>query len=241
MPVPVPLHLPATVQQHLFSSDELNARALAQDVAARLREGLRQRRRASLILPGGRTPMSFLEQLSSQKLEWSQVVASLSDDRQVPLDHADSNEAAIRRHLLQGAAASARLIALVDPASEPGAQLASAERALAAMPRPVDATVLGMGEDGHTASLFPGAAGTAEALDMRRPQYVALVAPADAPHRRISMTLRALLDSRAVLILIHGERKRVAIETAADGVPARHPIAALLRQAAVPVHVYYSQ
>jgi 6-phosphogluconolactonase len=237
----VALRLPATVQQHVFASAELAARALAQAVAAKLREGLQRRGRASLIVPGGRTPALFLDQLAIQDLAWPDVIVSPSDDRMVAADHADSNQGTIRRHLLKGAAASAQLVSLVDVALDSEQQLSAAERALASMPRPVDAAVLGMGEDGHTASLFPGAAGTADALDVGRPRLVARVNPAEAPHSRISLTLRALLDARAVMILIQGERKRVAIERAAASDPAQHPIAAFLRQATVPVHLYFSQ
>jgi 6-phosphogluconolactonase len=238
---PDPLLLPATVQQHLFATGAQTAQALAAAVAANLQDGVRRRRRAGLIVPGGRTPVAFLDQLAAQQIGWSGVTVSLSDDRLVPADHADSNEGVVRRHLLQKAAASASLIPLVSAASAPQVQLASAERALAAMPRPSDAAVLGMGEDGHTASLFPGAPGTAEALDLRRPERVALVSPAGAPHPRISLTLRALLDTRAVMILIQGEGKAAAIERAARSDPARHPIAAFLQQKSVPVHVYYNR
>jgi len=108
------------------------------------------------------------------------------------------------------------------------------------MPQPFDAVVLGMGEDGHTASLFPGAPGTAAALDVDRPERVAFVTPASAPHRRISLTLRALLDARAVMILIQGEGKRAAIEWAAQSEPATYPIAAFLKHGKVPVHLYFN-
>ncbi len=202
MSAPDPLLLPATVQQHLFATGAQTAQALAAAVAANLQDGVRRRRRAGLIVPGGRTPVAFLDQLAAQQIGWSGVTVSLSDDRLVPADHADSNEGVVRRHLLQKAAA---------------------------------------GEDGHTASLFPGAPGTAEALDLRRPERVALVSPAGAPHPRISLTLRALLDTRAVMILIQGEGKAAAIERAARSDPARHPIAAFLLQKSVPVHVYYNR
>jgi 6-phosphogluconolactonase len=235
------LRLPARVQQHVFGTAELSARALAQAVAANLRDGLQRRGRASLIVPGGRTPALFLEQLAAQDLAWPNVIVTPSDDRLVAADHADSNEGTIRRHLLQGAAASATLVSLVNVALDSEEQLSVAERALASMPWPVDAAVLGMGEDGHTASLFPGAAGTADALDVGRPRRVTRVSPASAPHPRISLTLRALLDARAVMILIQGGHKRAAIERAAGSEPAHHPIAAFLQQATVPVHLYYSQ
>jgi 6-phosphogluconolactonase len=237
---PAALRLPASVQQHLFASGELTARALANEVATALRDGLRQRGRASLIVPGGRTPALFLDQLALQELRWSDIVVSPSDDRRVPIEHADSNEATIRRHLLRGAASSAHLISLVKPALQPQQELAVAERSWAAMPKPVDVTVLGMGEDGHTASLFPNAIGTGDALDVTKPQSVARISPEGAPHARISLTLRALLDTRSVIILIDGERKRDAIERAAYSTRARHPIAAFLQQTAVPLHLYYN-
>jgi 6-phosphogluconolactonase len=234
------LRLPETVRQRVFATGTQTAAALAGAVAQSLKDGLQQRGLASLVVSGGRTPVPFLDQLSLQELDWSGVTVSLADDRWVPVNHADSNEGLVRRHLLQGPAATARLLPLVDLSAAPEMQLATAERALATAPRPFDVVVLGMGEDGHTASLFPGAPGTAAALDLRRPELVALVAPIKAPHRRVSLTLRALLDTRAVVILIQGEDKRAAIEQAGRSDPAHHPIAAFLRQREVPVHVYYN-
>jgi 6-phosphogluconolactonase len=240
VPVAESLRLPASVQQHLFASGAQTAAELAAAVAAKLQDGLRLRRRASLIVAGGRTPVAFLDQLAAQPLGWSEVSVSLSDDRLVPPNHPDSNEGLVRRHLLKNAAAAARLIPLISPNSGPGMQAQIAERALDAMARPFDAVVLGMGEDGHTASLFPGAPGTLEALDTNRPQQLARVTPEGAPHERVTLTLRALLDTRVVMILIEGESKRAAIERAADRDPALHPIAAFLQQRTVPVQVYFN-
>ena len=240
MPVAESLRLPASVQQRLFASGAQTAAALAAAVAAKLHDGLRQRRRASLIVPGGRTPIAFLEQLATQPLGWSYVSVSVSDERLVPADHADSNEGLVRRHLLQRAAAAARFVPLVTPNAARGMEPAIAERALDAMARPFDAVVVGMGEDGHTASLFPGVPGTLEALDTGRSQQLARVTPDGAPHARVTLTLRALLDTRVVMILIEGESKRAAIERAADLDPALHPIAAFLQQRTVPVQVYFN-
>ncbi len=240
MPVADSLRLPASVQQHLFATGAETARALAAAVATNLQDGLQRRGRASLIVPGGRTPIAFLDQLATQQLDWPEITVSLSDERLVPVEHADSNEGLVRRHLLRRAASAARFMALVSANSAPETQRATAERALGAMPRPFDTVVLGMGEDGHTASLFPGAPGTAEALDARRPEQVALITPAGVPHPRVSLTLRALLDARGVMILIEGESKRAAIEGATHSDPTLHPIAAFLQQRTVPVQLYYN-
>lgn len=240
MPAPAPLDLPEAVQQYRYADGAQRAQALAEAAAEALRDGLRRRGAASLIVSGGRTPIPFFEALSSMALDWSGVTVSLADDRWVPADHADSNERLVRAHLLRAAAAAARFVPLVDATQTPQQHLAAAERALAQLPRPCDALVLGMGDDGHTASLFPGAPGTAEAMDLRQPQRVAAVTPATAPHRRISLTLRALLDARLLLIHIAGEGKRAVIEHAARGTPAQYPIAAVLQQQAVPVRLYFS-
>lgn len=240
MTAPVPLQLPAQVRQHLYADAARCAQALAEAVAEALRESLRRRTAASLVVSGGRTPLPFFDALAQKELPWSKVVLSLADDRWVPADDPDSNECLVRRHLLQGPAAAARFVPLVDTAQPPEQHLAVAERQLAQLPRPCDIVVLGMGDDGHTASIFPGAPGSAEALDTSRPQRLALVTPATAPHRRISFTLRALLDSRQIVIHISGANKAAVIEAAARGTPQQHPIAAILRQDAVPVHLYYS-
>jgi 6-phosphogluconolactonase len=240
MATPAPLALPPAVEQHLHADAEQCARALAAAVAESLRAGLQRRSTAALLVSGGRTPLPFFEALASQELPWSKVLVSLADDRWVAADHADSNEQLVRQHLLRGPAAAARFVPLVDAAQAPEQHLAAAERALSQLPRPYDVVVLGMGDDGHTASIFPGAPGAAEALDTSRPQRLALVTPQTAPHRRITLTLRALLDSRLLLIHLCGSGKAAVIEAAARSTPAQHPIAAILQQQSVPVHLYYS-
>ena len=239
-PALAPLDLPANVEQRLYADAAGCARALAAAVADALREALRRRSTASLLVSGGRTPVPFFEALAQQELPWSKVVVSLVDDRWVPQDHADSNACLVREHLLHGPAAAARFVPLVDAGQAPEQHLAVAERNLSQLPRPYDVLVLGMGDDGHTASIFPGAPGAAEALDMGRPQRLVLVMPSTAPHRRISLTLRALLDSRLLLIHLTGPGKAAVIEAAAGSAPALHPIAAVLQQDAVPVQLYYS-
>ena len=236
---PAPLRLPSVVQQHRFTAAAQTAQALAIAVARNLKDGVQRRGRAGLIVAGGRTPIAFLDRLARQPLAWSDVSVSLTDERCVPADHPDRNEALVRRHLLQDSAASARFVPLLGPGAD-CEQLQLAQQALASLPWPSDVVVLGMGEDGHVASLFAGAEGSAPALDARSAERVALVAPSTAPHRRISLTLPALLDTRAVMILIQGERKRIAIERAAGADPLVHPIGAFLGQQSVPVHLYYS-
>ena len=126
-------------------------------VAELLRQGIAERNVASLAVSGGRSPIAFFDQLSRQILPWEKVSITLVDERWVPTSSEESNEHLVRQHLLRNAAASAQFVPLKTAATSPQLALAERETAINKMPWPLDAIVLGMGEDGHTASLFPGA------------------------------------------------------------------------------------
>jgi 6-phosphogluconolactonase len=228
-------------QQRSFAGlDALNS-ALAQDITQALRQGLDARRSASLAVPGGRTPVGLFELLSNAPLEWRRVRVTLTDERWVDPASADSNEQLVRAHLLKGAAAAAGLTGLKNSARDPESGAAASWSGLAALPRPFDFVLLGMGDDGHFASLFPHAPELAAALDPNgAPGCVPMRAPVP-PFERLSLNLSALLDARQIGLLIAGETKRVVLERArTDGSAADLPVRALLRQQRVPVTVFWS-
>jgi 6-phosphogluconolactonase len=214
---------------HRFNALETAAAALAAQVAAALREALLARGQASVVVPGGRTPSALFRALRRWEMDWSRVQVTLSDERWVPESHEASNAALVRRELLQERAAAAQLIPLYQGAPSAAAGAAQSWQALARLPRPFDAVILGMGEDGHFASLFPGAPALGPALDVQTPgACVATRAPV-APTDRVSMNLAALIDARRLFLLVSGEGKRVLIESAAHSPPeVSLPIAALL-------------
>ena len=114
---------------------------------------------------------------------------------------------------------------------------------MAALPRPFAVTVLGMGTDLHTASLFPDAEGLAAALDLGDPALVRAVRPkaAAGSAERVTLTLRALLDSRLIVLLVTGEAKRAALERARrPGPVVEAPVRGVLFQDRVPVHIYWA-
>lgn len=233
-----PLALPQHILQHPFADAAALAAVLAEGVAALLQAGLGQRGQASLVVSGGRSPEAFLRVLGAKALDWSRVFVTLADERWLPPGHADSNAGMVRRTLLQGPAAAARFVPLYGGEGTPEEGVEAARLRLSALPRPFDAVVLGMGEDGHTASLFPGAAGLAALFEADAPVLAAVHPPA-APHARITLTLPALLDARHVFLQIQGAAKEAVLErAAAGGDPLRFPIAAVLAQRRVPVHVY---
>lgn len=219
------------------------AKALAIWVADRLREGLAERGQALLLVSGGSTPVPFFEALSAQALGWANVIVTLTDERWLPPDHPGSNERLVREHLLRGAAAQARWVPLFNAAATPQAGVSQAERALAALPWPADVVVLGMGGDGHTASLFPHAPELSAALGESAARCVPVAAPAppNVPVPRISLTRRALLDARELVLHITGAAKLTLLDQARQAGPvAELPIRLALQQSQVPCHVFHA-
>jgi 6-phosphogluconolactonase len=174
-------------------------------------------------------------------LDWSRVSIALVDERWVEPTDAASNERFVREALLHDGARAAHFFALKNPAPSPDLGAAAAWNATANIPRPSDITVLGMGDDGHVASLFPTSPSLKRALDLQAPEgYVGMRSPS-APQERLSLNLRALLDSRRIIILILGEAKLRTYAAACGAGPVEEmPVRAVLRQQQVPVDVVWA-
>lgn len=229
------------VDERVFATPTQAAQALSDAVAAALAAALQMRGRASLVVSGGRSPIELFHRLQAAPLDWSQVWITLADERWVPSSDPDSNAALVSQHLLQGSAAVARFVPLWNAAPTPAHALTDRTAALAELPRPFDAVVLGMGEDGHTASLFPCAGGVEAALDPQGSALLAAINPPAAPHQRLSLTAAALLDSRHIHLPLVGATKRsVYAQALTDCDPLHLPVATVLCQSAVPVTVYLS-
>ncbi|MBV8658980.1 MAG: 6-phosphogluconolactonase [Burkholderiales bacterium] len=211
---------------------------LAREIARALEDAIAARGAASLAVSGGRTPVGMFEQLRQMQLPWNKVSITLADDRWLPLDHADSNERLVREHLLkyQVEAATFYSLTTADPTPELGQ--AAVDGRLRAMPQPFDVIVLGMGEDGHTASLFPCAKELAAATDLDDPAMVRAVNPTTAPYARISLTLRTLVQARTVLLHLAGGNKRTVYQQALAG--GTLPIARVLNGATGTRRVYWA-
>lgn len=222
-----------------FADADALATALAASVAGTLDGALRRTGRAGLVVSGGRTPEPLFARLGMRRLDWSGVWVTLADERWVPADDPASNEALVRTAFLTGPAADARFVPLHTGDAAPEAGEAACARRLAAMPQPFDLVLLGMGEDGHTASLFPGSPDLRRALDDPGP-CVAVRAPGPGP-ARMTLTLQTLLDTRRVAILATGEAKRAVLDAALGPGPVEEmPIRAVLRQDRVPVEIFWA-
>ncbi|EIC86029.1 6-phosphogluconolactonase [Serratia sp. M24T3] len=214
---------------------------LAGKLADALRQGIAERGQATLIVSGGRTPLELFRQLSRQELDWGRVTITLADERWVASDNGSSNEKMVRNSLLQSEVAKATFIALKNDALTALEGEARAEQALTALQLPADVTLLGMGVDGHIASLFPGSASLPRALDLQSTKRCIAITPITAPIERMTLTLPVLLDSRRIYLLLAGESKREAYERADKGTDQNEmPVRALLHQQQTPVEVYWT-
>ena len=177
--------------------------------------------------------------MSATPLDWSRVTVIPSDERWVPPEHADSNERLIRKRLLTNRATEGKILPLFRAATDASQAPLLIEKDLAGVVQPFSAVLLGMGEDGHFASLFPDFDGLQKALDLHDKTSSTMVQTAGSPHLRISLTLSALLNCSHTVLLIFGEAKREVFEAASTGGSA-YPIEALLREIRKPMTVIWA-
>lgn len=230
------LDLPSSVVVHSLPSAEQLARALADRVAGVLDYAVVNHGRASLVVSGGRSPIAFLEALSTRPLEWAKVQVSLADERWVDPADPDSNEGLLRRHLLQNAAADAQLIGLYQAAETLEQAAERANEKLGDLGWPIDVLVLGMGNDGHTASLFPNSPLLAKGLDENgTDRCLPMLAPV-SPEQRISMTYPLLASARVQCLAVQGSAKLETLRQAMRLEPSQMPIRAFLHS---PLEIYW--
>ncbi|MGF1551903.1 MAG: 6-phosphogluconolactonase [Paracoccaceae bacterium] len=223
------------MRTEVHARDDLGA-ALARRVAGDLAEAIEARGRASLAVPGGGTPAPFLRALGEAGLDWARVAVTLTDERWVAPDHPRSNQRQLAETLFAGRASAAVFVPLYAGTVEPEGAIAGIAAALAPL-LPLDAAVLGMGADRHTASLFPGSPELDAALDPEATPAMAVTAPGQ-PERRITLTAPVLAGARRVYLLVQGADKRAALDGALGLDPRRAPIRAVLDRAAGPIVFY---
>jgi 6-phosphogluconolactonase len=214
---------------------------LAAGIAADLAAAIEARGMASLVVSGGRSPVKLFERLRTLTIDWSRVYVALADERWVDPSDPASNERLVRDALLKDAAAAARFTGLKNGCATPELGAGLAWSTFNGVPRPFDVLVLGMGDDGHTASLFPDSPTLQRGLDEAAAAGCIGMRSPIAPEARLSLNLPALLDSRRIVILITGESKwRTYIAAAQAGAVERMPVRAVLRQRRTPVEVIWS-
>lgn len=208
------------------------ADAAAKAITVALNEAIQIRGRALFIATGGRTPGAVYDRLEAAPLEWSKVVVSLTDERWVGSGDPESNEGLIRDRLLQGPAAAARFLSLKGDAPTPEIAASEASARLALLD-PADALLLGMGEDGHIASLFPHNPALKLGLDPGAPPCIAVPRGErhPPPQARLSLSARWLSTAQCTILLIMGAEKLAVVEQALAGSDTHEfPVRAILQQ-----------
>ena len=214
---------------------------LGKHITEQLTDGIKAKGAASLAVSGGSTPVELFEHLSTLDLGWDKVFITLVDERWVEPRDNDSNEHLVRTHLLKDRATAATFVGMKNDAATAGAGEQECANGLTNVPRPFDLLILGMGNDGHTASLFPGAEKLAAATDMESGRTCMGIAPLTAPHERMTLTLPTILDSREIILHITGEQKKEVLGKAMqEGVVEEMPIRFVLRQETTQVTVYWA-
>ena len=214
-----------------YPDRDMLALSLADRLASQLAQHLRSNEQGSLCVPGGTSPVQVFDTLSGSDIDWDRVTVFLGDERWVDGDHKRSNSRLLRRHLLKDRAAAAQYIDLYT--GDPRPEDATEALAEALKPHlPITAVLLGMGNDMHTASLFPGADHLAEALSPGAPPVMAVRAEG-AAEPRITLTRPVLSNAIHIHLLIMGPEKREALERAQKMDPIEAPIRAFLGEATV--------
>ncbi|MBV7409962.1 6-phosphogluconolactonase [Maritimibacter sp. DP1N21-5] len=215
-----------------YPDREMMMMGIADRIASDLRQALQNDDRASIAVPGGTTPGPIFDTLSGVDLHWDRIDVLLTDERWVPEDSPRSNTRLLRDRFFVDKASDARLVPLYGGTETPEDSLAQLSEAVEAV-LPLSVVLLGMGEDMHTASLFPGADKLDEALDPHAPALLPMRAPG-APEARITLTARVLNDAMSKHLVITGAAKREALERAVKlNDPAQAPVSAVLRDMVV--------
>lgn len=234
------------VTERLFENRVEMIAALQAECEAALNAAIDDRGEATFMVSGGSTPEPLYKALSDADLNWESVYVALVDERWVDFQHDKSNEAFTVKHLIQDKAAAANVVGMKNSAATAVEGLADCEAAYQQLAQPFDITILGMGSDGHTASLFPHAQGLAEALDPESKQLCAAITAQQsdvtgAIVERMTLSLTGLLQSKVLILLITGDEKLAVLRAAQAGTEVSEmPIRAVLQQQQVPVVVYWA-
>lgn len=224
-----------------FSTKENLDISLAKTISQLLSEAIKQKGRASFAVSGGSTPKGLFSILSKTDIDWSKVTVTLADERWVALDSEDSNTRLVHENLLQNKASKAKFFHLKQGEKLCDETLADLNLAAKTSLLPLDVLVLGMGEDGHTASLFPCSDQIAQGLNETNENPLLSVTPKTAPHQRISFSLASLITSKHVFLHLCGENKQVVLNKALSGVNKfEMPIRAFLQHPSLNTQIYWA-
>jgi 6-phosphogluconolactonase len=230
----------------MYKLTEFTARSeldneLAKTVSTILAKAVKNTGKASIAVSGGSTPKGFFSVLSQSDIDWSKVTITLADERWVPIDSDASNTRLVHENLLQNKAKEAKFFHLKQGNEITSETLADLNVAASKTLLPLDVLILGMGEDGHTASLFPCSDEITSGLDVTNDAVLLKVQPKTASHQRISFTFASLMTSKNIFLHSCGEGKKTVLTQALGGDdPFEMPIRAFLQHPSLNTQIFWA-
>ena len=221
------------MQRHVYPDIEQLSQAFADFAATALRNTLAQKQHATLVVPGGNTPRHYLPMLAKCALPWDRITVTLSDERWVDVGDEQSNERLVKQCLLNHLPPDTPFVGLKTQHDNPFDAIEAIHQRLDKLPLPLSLTVLGLGEDGHIASLFPGMN-----PDLLSTHHCVVVAPPIAPSLRISLSLKMLVESEHIALVVTGKSKRRLLDQLNEYPDPKLPILWLLQRAHVSITVF---
>ena len=227
-------------QLNEFTQREALDAQLANNVADILSKAVAKNGKASIAVSGGSTPKGFFTALSHKDLPWNDITITLADERWVTMESDASNTRLVHENLLQNNAVNAKFFHLKQGETLCAETLADLNLAASSSILPLDVLILGMGEDGHTASLFPCSDEINDCFSTQAP--LLKVVPKTAPHDRISFSFSSLKNSENVFLHISSENKKTVLNSALTGTDIKKmPIRAFLQDPEINTNVYWAE
>ena len=221
------------LQRQVFPDIESLSQGFADFAATALQNTLNRKPQATLVVPGGSTPRHYLPALAKCKLPWDRITVTLSDERWVDTSDDQSNEKLIKQYLLSHLPANTSFTGLKTAHDNPFDAVETLHQRLNSLPLPVSLTVLGLGEDGHIASLFPGMN-----PDLLPARHCIAVAPPIAPSLRMSLSLEMLASSEQIVLVVTGEKKRRLLDRISEKPDVELPIVWLMQHSQITITVF---
>lgn len=221
------------LQRQVYPDIESLSRGVADFAAAALQNTLSRQQQVTLAVPGGNTPRHYLPALAKCALPWDRITVTLTDERWVDTDDEQSNERLVQHFLMQHLPKNAHFVGLKTDHTDPFTAVESVHQRLTALPLPLSLALLGLGEDGHIASLFPGMS-----PEIPTTRHCVVVAPPIAPSPRISLSLTLLAQSEQIALVVTGQNKRMLLDRLTKLPDSQLPIVRLLKRTKIPVIVF---
>ena len=209
-------------------------------VSSKLANSIKERGFATLLVSGGSTPIQLFHELSNIDINWSNVNVIPVDERFLPNEHPDQNGTLIRNCLLINKASSANFYPLILNSTDPELNLSALESSIKKIIQPFTVVILGMGTDGHTASLFPCSEELEEGLDLNSNNDLIITNPTTAPYQRISFTRKALLNTENLYLHCYGEEKKKILDNLDSNTEKTYPIKAFIQQTSTKPEIFWT-